>query len=555
MPATGCMKVSMTTDAQLLQDYAAEGAEEAFREFVERHMGLVYSAALRQVGGDAHLAHDVAQTVFTDAARKAAVLSRHPCLAGWLFTSTRFAAAKAVRSEQRRRHHEQEAHAMYELRQEQPLDWKQISSEIDGALAELSEREREAVILRFFERQSFADIGERSAVDPDTARARVQRALEKLRGKLQRRGIGSTAEALAAALAANGAIAAPAGAAGTIAANAVAAASIGAVGTASFVTYMSTKTFIATTTALVCVLAYVSTIAWRQHIALEAGTAGGETVRQDRATLAELQIQNRKLSDELVALRSAKAALDAQARANEPFVDELDRWLKRISQVKAFGASNPGFVIPEMKALTVADWLEVTRDKPLETEADYRMALATLRLTAKRRVSGNLGNALTKYLAASQGELPADTSALAPYLPADFDTAVLAGYTINPGGEIPNMPRVREADPKLKQMGLAPVVSRDSQFVLIDKTVDPVWEGHVYVSKGGAVMGQAPGNALANDLQEAIAKYQKQTGASPTAAGQLTPLLQNPAAATADPAKTNEIFAAFMRKPAPAQTP
>ena len=85
----------MTRDAALLRRYADSRSEIAFAELVQRHLNLVYCAALRQVGGDAQLAQDVAQTVFTDVARKAAALSRRPVLASWLHTSTRFAARKA----------------------------------------------------------------------------------------------------------------------------------------------------------------------------------------------------------------------------------------------------------------------------------------------------------------------------------------------------------------------------------------------------------------------------------------------------------------------------
>src|SRR5436189_6234372 len=89
-------------DAELLRHYAEEGVEDAFAELVRRHVNLVYSAALRQVNGDAHLAADATQLVFTDLARKADSLVGHRVLAGWLFTSTRFAAAKLVRGERRR---------------------------------------------------------------------------------------------------------------------------------------------------------------------------------------------------------------------------------------------------------------------------------------------------------------------------------------------------------------------------------------------------------------------------------------------------------------------
>src|SRR6185503_14196705 len=84
----GCYNVkNMIEDSELLQQYAREDNEAAFAEIVQRHLNLVYSAALRQVGGDADLAKDVAQNVFTDLARKAASLSTRSMLTGWLYTS------------------------------------------------------------------------------------------------------------------------------------------------------------------------------------------------------------------------------------------------------------------------------------------------------------------------------------------------------------------------------------------------------------------------------------------------------------------------------------
>ena len=102
-------------DAELLRWYTEEKSEVAFAELVRRYLDLVYSAALRQVGGDVHRAHDVSQVVFTTLARKAGSLASHPVLAGWLYTATQHAAAKAVRTEARRRAREQEAHLMQEI--------------------------------------------------------------------------------------------------------------------------------------------------------------------------------------------------------------------------------------------------------------------------------------------------------------------------------------------------------------------------------------------------------------------------------------------------------
>ena len=53
------------TDLQLLARYARHETEDAFAEIVRRHLGLVHSAALRQVRSP-ELAEEVAQSVFTD---------------------------------------------------------------------------------------------------------------------------------------------------------------------------------------------------------------------------------------------------------------------------------------------------------------------------------------------------------------------------------------------------------------------------------------------------------------------------------------------------------
>src|SRR3989440_10484898 len=99
----------MFDDYQLLQRYAHEGSEAAFAELVSKYVNLVYSAALRRTGGDAHLAQDVAQLVFTDLARKARSLPSEIVLAGWLHRATRFAAAQLIRGGCRRQRREQEA--------------------------------------------------------------------------------------------------------------------------------------------------------------------------------------------------------------------------------------------------------------------------------------------------------------------------------------------------------------------------------------------------------------------------------------------------------------
>ena len=70
----GCYRLKMPIDGELLRHYVQDGSEDSFGELVQRHVDLVYSAALRQVHGDVHLAQDVSQCVFSDLARKARAL-------------------------------------------------------------------------------------------------------------------------------------------------------------------------------------------------------------------------------------------------------------------------------------------------------------------------------------------------------------------------------------------------------------------------------------------------------------------------------------------------
>ena len=192
----------MTDDAELLRRYSDLRTEAAFAEFVSRHLGLVYFAALRRTGGNAALAEDVAQAVFTATARDARSLARHAAVTGWLYTTTRFIAAKTMRQENTRRRLELEAVQTRELSVGgDAADWERLRPVIDEALEELSARDRESVLLRFFEGQPFAAIGRGARISEDAARMRVERALDRLRSALQRRGVTSTGAALALVLA------------------------------------------------------------------------------------------------------------------------------------------------------------------------------------------------------------------------------------------------------------------------------------------------------------------------------------------------------------------
>ena len=200
-------------DRTLLRSYAMNRDQAAFSELVRRHADLVYSAARRQVG-DHHRAQEVTQSVFLALARKAGTLAEHPVLAAWLFQSTRLSSAKLRTADLRRVVREdcavRDAGAVAEIDESGGGEWERIAPCLDDALAGLREKDRAAVVLRFFQQRSFAEVGAALGMGENAARMRTERALEKLRAVLVRRGVRSTSEALGVALGAHGMMAAPA---------------------------------------------------------------------------------------------------------------------------------------------------------------------------------------------------------------------------------------------------------------------------------------------------------------------------------------------------------
>jgi RNA polymerase sigma factor (sigma-70 family) len=199
-------------DMALVQAYAAEQSEAAFAAIVSRHVGLVHSAALRQLR-DAHLAQDVTQAVFVILARKAGSLSPDTVLSGWLYRTALFACAAVRRRELRRQQREQEA-LMQASIESQTSDtqsvWNKLAPVLEDAMTRLRDRDRDALVLRFFENKSMKEIADTLGLEERTAQKRVRRALEKLRGSFARRGITFSAALISSAIAANSVNAAPA---------------------------------------------------------------------------------------------------------------------------------------------------------------------------------------------------------------------------------------------------------------------------------------------------------------------------------------------------------
>ncbi len=350
----------MISDRELLRLFADRGDGAAFADIVRRQAGFVYSVALR-VCRDPHLAEDVTQAVFSKMAREAAKLSRYRSLAAWLHTTARHCAIDAIRGEARRRIREHEAALMHSDHSHPGADWAEIGPLLDEAVDHLGHRDRQAVLLRFFQGLSHQEIGDTLGLSENSANKCVERALEKLRAHFTRRGVTVSSALLASAISGNSVQAAPVGLVEKITPSALAQAGVaGAAGLALF-TFMSSN--LKTTLAIAAAGALIVAVAFNWSHAPTAPTPVRSTPTTPAGVLAPAVAQPVVSAPTLppVAPPAAKSAASAaptavsspQAELNSS-MDEIIAVLQTGDAVTAFERFlSPEFLAnltPEMKA-------------------------------------------------------------------------------------------------------------------------------------------------------------------------------------------------------------
>jgi RNA polymerase sigma factor (sigma-70 family) len=292
--------VNDQSDPELLRAYAAQKSEAAFAALVQRYVDLVYSVAFRMLG-DVHAAKDVTQNVFVALAQNAQKLIERPAIAGWLHNTARNLAAKSIRSDVRRRAHEKEAAVMNELLSSHlDANWDHIAPLLDEALGELSEPEREAVLLRYFKNQDLRAIGATLGISDDAAQKRVSRAVERLRELFSKRGVTVGASALVVVISANAVQAAPAGLAVSISMIGLAGAANTGVTTLNILKIMAmTKLKVGILTAVVAAGIAVPLVIQKQT--QNKLNAANELLRQQTERNTELAAEIQQLTEEATA--------------------------------------------------------------------------------------------------------------------------------------------------------------------------------------------------------------------------------------------------------------
>lgn len=446
----------MTSDLDLLRQFAREQSQDAFSEIVRRHLNLVYSAALRQVRSS-QLAEEIAQSVFADLSRSGTGIlpvNETNSLAPWLYTVTRRTAIDVIRKESRRQLREQIAVEMQNMNATensgagfQPA-WSEIERFLDEAMESLDETERAAILLRYFENKNLREVGENLKISDDAAQKRVSRAVEKLREFFSKQKIAIGASGLAALISANAVQSAPVGLAATISAAAILAGTVVQTSTAIATTKVIAMTTLQKTIIGAALAAVVGTgiIAAHQNSKLQNQI---QTLQQQQAEqIQELQRERDEATNQLAGLLAENAQLKStsnenellklrgeisvlQNAANDPLEKAAKSAVARAKFLRQYLEQHPNREIPELQFLTEKDWADAAWNADLNTDDGIRVALSNLRGEAENVfLNQMMQTAIKKYLAMNNNILPANLSELKSYFDVPVTDEMLQRYTL-----------------------------------------------------------------------------------------------------------------------------
>ncbi len=336
------------SDFEWLQQFARAGNQNAFRELVRRHIDLVFATALRKVG-DAGGAEEISQNVFGVLARKAWQFAPDDSLPAWLHKTTLLESQAWQRGEMRRRRREQTAAELgttMKTPDEQPA-FRALVPLLDEAMLSLREKDRTALLLRYYESQSLRDVGVALGVSDDTAQKRVQTALEKLSQFFQRRGFKTATVAATTAALQQTAASATSTTVSLVLNGALQAAPPALVGLVAFLARFASLTKLQT--AAVCVAIATVPVAWEWK---QADKTANE-ITASQSNLAAMQAQQEQSFADVERLRAELARLEHKRLEASKVAAHDEAAFQKIEDLKA-----------RSRALLTADYYRWPDDLP-----------------------------------------------------------------------------------------------------------------------------------------------------------------------------------------------
>lgn len=187
-----------------LVERALAGAQEAFRELVQRYQRPVYTLVLRMVR-DPSRAEELAQDAFLKVYRKLHTYDTRRKFSSWLFkvahnTTLDFLRKKkpdivSLESDDLDPSYRSELQDTSAASPDETLERADLASALEAAVAELAPHYREIVLLRFGQDLAYQEIADVTGLPMGTVKVQLHRARKQLVLGLERRGV--SAETLA----------------------------------------------------------------------------------------------------------------------------------------------------------------------------------------------------------------------------------------------------------------------------------------------------------------------------------------------------------------------
>jgi len=420
--------------------------------------------------------------------------------------------------------------------------WENVAPHLDAALGELSEPDRDALLLRYFERKSAREMAQTLGTSEEVVQKRVSRAVDRLREVFAKRGVTVGASGLVVVISANAVQVAPVGLAVTISTG---AAALAGDALSSSTAIAITKTIAMTTIQKALITATIAAAVGtgiyeahqnsglreqqQMHEQQQDSLAGQNRQLQKERDEAASKLEAARLAAgqpssntaELLRLRAEVGRLRNSARelaqlkaatGNDPAIEAtLKSWAARATQLKQRLEQMPDKRIPELQLLTDKDWFDAIKNaKQLETDADFRQALNNLRNSAKQAFGNMTREALKKYAEANNGLLPADLPQLKPYFETPVEDSILQRYSLLQTGKLADVPQseylfAEKAPPVDDEYdSLYEFQMRGTRSSSVSDPGDIVWQGLIQFAKAHNGLLPADASQLALYLKRPL---------------------------------------------------